>query len=60
MSRESFTTALEEQLRIQGVSFSLAELLEFVESVWPLAADDPDAVVWAQRFVESGRGTMFA
>jgi hypothetical protein len=24
-------------------------------SVWPLAEDDPDPVLWAQRFVEAGR-----
>jgi hypothetical protein len=60
MTREAFTAALEEQLRIQGISFSLAELLDFVEGVWPLAADDPDPVVWAQRFIDSGRGTAFA
>jgi hypothetical protein len=59
MSREHFTAAVEEQLRIQGISFSLADLLEFIEAVWPLAQDDPDPVVWAERFLESGRGTAF-
>jgi hypothetical protein len=60
MTREAFTTALEEQLRIQGISFTLHELLDFVEVVWPLAEDDADVVVWAQRFIDSGRGTAFA
>jgi len=60
VTREAFTAALEEQLRIQGIVFSLAELLDFVESVWPLAADDPDPVIWAQRFIDSGRGSMYA
>jgi hypothetical protein len=60
MSRDDFIAAVEEQLRIQGISFSLAELIEFVEGVWPLAQDDPDPVEWARRFVESGHGTAFA
>jgi hypothetical protein len=60
MSRDDFTAAVEEQLRIQGISFNLAELIEFVEGVWPLAQDDPDPVVWARRFVEAGHGTAFA
>jgi hypothetical protein len=59
MNRQNFTAAVEEQLRIQGISFSRADLLEFVEAVWPLAEDDPDPVVWAARFIESGRGTAF-
>jgi hypothetical protein len=57
MSRDDFTAALEDQLRVRGISFSRAELLEFVEDVWPLAQDDPDPVQWADRFTESGRGT---
>jgi hypothetical protein len=60
MSRDDFTTALEEQLRILGVSFNRGDLLDFVESVWPLAQEDPDPVPWAERFLESGRGTMMA
>jgi hypothetical protein len=55
MTRDAFTAALEEQLRIRGYSFSRADLLDFVLSVWPLAEDDPDPVLWAQRFVEAGR-----
>jgi hypothetical protein len=57
MSRVDFAAALEEQLRIRAVSFSRADLLEFVEDVWPLAQDDPDPVPWAERFLESGRGS---
>jgi hypothetical protein len=60
MSQDDFTTAVEEQLRIRGISFGRAELLEFVRDVWPLAEDDPDPVVWAERFIESGRGTATA
>jgi hypothetical protein len=60
MSRDDFTAALEEQLRIQGISFSRADVLDFVESVWRRAEDDPDPVFWAERFLESGRGTAMA
>jgi hypothetical protein len=60
MSRDDFTAALEEQLRILGVSFYRADLIDFVESVWSLAQEDPDPVPWAERFLESGRGTMTA
>jgi hypothetical protein len=55
MSRDDFTAALEEQLRLRGLSFSRAAVLDFVASVWPLAEDDPDPVVWARRFAEAGR-----
>jgi hypothetical protein len=55
MTRDDFTAALEEQLRLRGLSFSRAAVLEFVQSVWPLAEDDPDPVRWAERFVEAGR-----
>jgi len=54
-ARDHFTAALEEQLRIRGHSFSRADLLDFVASAWPLIEDDPDPVLWAQRFVEAGR-----
>jgi hypothetical protein len=60
MNQDDFTAAVEEQLRIQGISFGRADLLDFVSSIWPLAQDDPDPVVWAARFIESGRGTAFA
>jgi hypothetical protein len=55
MTRDDFTAALEEQLRIRGYSFSRAAVLDFVQSAWPLIEDDPDPVLWAQRFVEAGR-----
>ncbi len=30
MSRDDFTAAVEEQLRLRGISFNLGDLLEFV------------------------------
>ncbi len=57
MNREDFSMAVEEQLRIRGIAFGRGELLEFIDDVWPLAQDDPDPVLWAQRFIESGHGT---
>jgi hypothetical protein len=55
MTRDDFTAALEEQLRLRALNFSRAAVLDFVQSVWPLAEDDPDPVLWAERFVEAGR-----
>jgi hypothetical protein len=40
MTRDDFTAALEEQLRLRGLSFSRAAVLDFVASVWALAEDD--------------------
>jgi hypothetical protein len=60
MTRDDFTAALEEQLRLRGLSFSRAAVLDFVQSAWPLAEDDPDPVLWAERFVESGRADASA
>ena len=54
-ARDTFTAALEQQLRIRGLAFSRVAVLDFVLSVWPLAEDDPDPVLWAERFVEAGR-----
>jgi hypothetical protein len=54
-ARDRFTTRLEEQLRIRGHAFNQYAVLDFVLAVWPLAEDDPDPVVWAERFVEAGR-----
>jgi hypothetical protein len=45
MTRDDFTAALEEQLRLRALSFSRAAVLDFVASVWPLAEDDPDPVL---------------
>jgi hypothetical protein len=54
MTRDDFTAALEERLRLRALSFSRAAVHDFVASVWPLAQDDPDPVLWAERFVEAG------
>jgi hypothetical protein len=54
MSELDFTAALEDELRLRGVAFSRADVLAFADDVWPLAADDPDAVRWADAFTEGG------
>jgi hypothetical protein len=56
MTQTEFVTVLEEELKLRGLAFSRAEVLEFVEDVWPLTKDDPDPVRWADRFVEAGYG----
>jgi hypothetical protein len=56
MPKTEFIRILEEELKLRGLAFSRADVLEFVEDVWPLAKDDPDPVRWAERFLESGFG----
>ena len=51
MSRDDFTLAVESELRLRGAPFELADLLTFVEDVWPLAGDDPNPAKRADAFV---------
>jgi hypothetical protein len=46
-------------LQLRAISFSLADLQEFVADVWPLAEDAADIVFWAKEFA-SGHGNMTA
>ena len=54
MTLEDFTTSLEQELRLRGVRFDRADLLDFAADVWPLAQDDPDVARWAQAFIDRG------
>jgi len=54
MTQADFLAALELELRLRGIAFSRADLLDFVASVWPLAQEDPDAAFWAREFIEAG------
>jgi hypothetical protein len=56
MTQTEFVTVLEEELKLRGLAFSRADVLEFVADVWPLAKDEPDPVRWAERFLETGYG----
>jgi hypothetical protein len=47
-------------LQLGGVSFSRADLLDFVASVWPLAQENPDPAAWARGFIEAGYGSVTA
>jgi hypothetical protein len=58
MNQPDFLTALEQELRLRGIGFDRADLLEFVADVWPLAQENPDVAFWAQEFLESGRGSV--
>jgi hypothetical protein len=58
MSQADFLAALEQELRLRGIGFDRADLLEFVTDVWPLAQENPDVTFWAQEFLESGRGSV--
>jgi hypothetical protein len=53
MSRDNFTAALDQELRLRGVPFDLAELLAFAADVWPLADDAADVGRWAGAFLEA-------
>jgi hypothetical protein len=58
MTRHEFTDLLERQLEQRGVPFTQAELLAFAESVWPVAAEEPDPVRWAGEFARSPRTSV--
>lgn len=58
MTRDDFSSALEQELQLRGVGFSRADVQEFVATVWPLAQENPDPAWWAQEFIETERGTM--
>jgi hypothetical protein len=60
MNRDDFTAALEQELRLRGVPFDLAELLAFAEDVWPLADDPADIGRWATAFLEARAGVAAA
>ncbi len=59
MSRDDFAEAVAERLRAQGILFTMPELLDFIDEVWPTVGDNPDPAVWAERFLQSGRGSAF-
>ena len=52
MTRDEFTEALEQELRLRGGAFSRADLLVFVDSAWPLIEDDPDPARWAREYLD--------
>ena len=60
MNHTDFATALEQELQLEGIGFSRADLLEFVADVWPLAQENPDVAFWAREFIDSGRASMTA
>jgi hypothetical protein len=47
-------------LRLRGIGFSRAELLELVASVLPLAEENPDPAAWARELIDAGHGSMAA
>jgi hypothetical protein len=52
MTQADFIACLESQLGLHGVAYDGAELLEWVASMWPHLADDPDVQRWAGEFAE--------
>jgi hypothetical protein len=55
MTQSDFTASLEQELRLQGLPFSRADLQEFVADAWPLILEDPDVMTWAREFLASDR-----
>jgi hypothetical protein len=58
MTRESFTEALQEELRRTRVHFKHADLDAFVGLHWHAIVRDPDVVRWAREFLDTGKGSV--
>jgi hypothetical protein len=48
MNETDFLESLAWQLTLLGVAYIRPDLEAFVDDVWPLAEDDPDAGRWAE------------
>src|ERR1700736_4681041 len=53
MNQTDFAAALEQELQLGDVTFTRADVLDFVASVWPLVQEDPDITFWAREFIEA-------
>jgi hypothetical protein len=51
MALSDFITGLEMELRLRAIAFDRGELETFASDVWPLAAEDPDPIRWAEAFL---------
>jgi hypothetical protein len=60
MTQEQFANLLERELRLRFARFSLADLLTFVQDVWPVAQEDPDVDRWAREFIDRGGADLLA
>ena len=60
MTQADFIQNVEQELRLRGVHFKLADLQSFVEDVWPLVGEDPDPAHWAQQFIDAGNVELTA
>jgi hypothetical protein len=60
MTQADLILAVEQELRLRGIHFSLGDLQRFIEDVWPLASEDPDPAHWAQEFIDAGNVEMTA
>jgi hypothetical protein len=49
----AFVRALENELQLRGVEFSLCDLLAWATAAWPLAREEPDVSRWAALFLEA-------
>jgi hypothetical protein len=60
MKQANFTHALEQELHLQGITFSRADLLAFVAAAWPLITENLDVTFWARQFIEVGHAPVTA
>jgi hypothetical protein len=60
MNQTDFLAVLEQELQLQGVRFSRADMLAFVADAWPLIAENPDVAFWTREFIETGRASATA
>jgi hypothetical protein len=53
MGRSDFLEALARQLTRRGVPHVYADMVEFVDDVWPIAEDRPDVSRSAREYAEA-------
>jgi hypothetical protein len=49
----AFIRSVESELQARNAEFSLCDLTEYAQGVWPLAREEPDAGRWAAAFLEA-------
>jgi len=54
MTQTDFLAAVERDLQLRHVPFDMADLAEFLESVWPLVEPGDTPERWAEAFHKSG------
>jgi hypothetical protein len=53
MTAQDFLAQVEAHLQLHATPFSRAELMAWVQSTWPLIADDPCPEKWCDAFLDA-------